>query len=193
MLDFSFLKTLPIDQVRNGMAEIIKIAVVANSGIFELLEKYGEDLLHTRFGHLDGTPELREIAHRVTYDAIDDDAAARGAQPARARPRPGHRLRPHLEPDPRAGARRCRSSTVTPSAIDMAFSATIAEQRGSSAISERDRIFWLMSRLGLAIDSPYLTPELLAEGDRVDPADPRRAAARGGAAARSAPASSSTT
>jgi 3-dehydroquinate synthetase len=70
ILDFSFLKTLPPKEVRNGMAELIKISAVANVGIFELLEKYGPDLLATRFGHLDGTPELRDIAHRVTYDAI---------------------------------------------------------------------------------------------------------------------------
>ena len=71
ILDSSFLKTLPLDQIRNGMAELIKISVVAHSGIFELLEKYGEDLLHTRFGHVDGTPELRETAHKITYEAID--------------------------------------------------------------------------------------------------------------------------
>jgi len=46
-------------------------------------------------------------------------------------------------------------------AIDMAFSATIAQQRGYISVIERDRILGLMSRLGLAIDSPYLTPELL--------------------------------
>ena len=65
ILDFSFLKTLPVDQVRNGMAELLKISVVANRDIFELLEKYGEDLLLTRFGYLDGTPELREIGWMV--------------------------------------------------------------------------------------------------------------------------------
>ena len=43
----------------------------------------------------------------------------------------------------------------------MAFSTTIAEQRGYISASDRDRIFWLMSRLGLSLDSPYLTPELL--------------------------------
>ena len=91
-----------VEQVRNGMAELIKIAVVGNESIFELLEKYGEDLLATRFGHLDGTPELREIAHRLTYDAIETMLRARDAEPPRARPRPGDRLRPHLEPD--AGA-----------------------------------------------------------------------------------------
>jgi demethyl-4-deoxygadusol synthase len=46
-------------------------------------------------------------------------------------------------------------------AIDMSFSATIAQQRGYITVADRDRIIGLMSRLGLAIDSPYLTPELL--------------------------------
>ncbi|MGL4177687.1 MAG: sedoheptulose 7-phosphate cyclase, partial [Dermatophilaceae bacterium] len=70
LLDFSFLRTLPTPQVRNGMAELIKIATVGNEAVFDLLEKYGEDLLATRFGHLDGTPELRAIGDRVTYDGI---------------------------------------------------------------------------------------------------------------------------
>jgi hypothetical protein len=43
----------------------------------------------------------------------------------------------------------------------MAFSTTIAEQRGYISVSERDRIFWLMSRLGLSLNSPYLTSGLL--------------------------------
>ena len=62
-LDFSFLETLPEDQVRNGMAELIKIAVVGNAGIFELLEKHGEELLRTRFGHSTGPPSC---ARRLT-------------------------------------------------------------------------------------------------------------------------------
>ena len=161
LLDFSFLKTLPTDQVRNGMAEIIKIAVVSNSGIFELMEKYGEDLLGTRFGHLDGTDELREIAHRMTYDAIDtmlrlevpnlqeldlDRVIAYG-----------HTWSPTLELSPEVPYFHGHAIN-----IDMAFSTTIAEVRGYVSPSERDRIFWLMARLGLALDSPHLTPELLA-------------------------------
>ena len=160
LLDFSFLKTLPIDQVRNGMAELIKISTVANSGIFELLEKYGEDLLHTRFGHLDGTPELREIANRVTYNAIDtmltlevpnlheldlDRVIAFG-----------HTWSPVLELAPEIPFFHGQAIN-----IDMALSTTLAEQRGYISISERDRIFYLMSRLGLALNSPLLTSELL--------------------------------
>jgi demethyl-4-deoxygadusol synthase len=160
ILDFSFLKTLPIDQVRNGMAELIKIAVVGNSGIFELLEKYGEDLLHTRFGHLDGTAELRDTAHRATYDAIQtmlelevpnlqeldlDRVIAFG-----------HTWSPTLELTPEVPYFHGHAV-----AIDMALSTTIAERRGYLSVSDRDRIFWLMSRVGLSLTSPYLTPELL--------------------------------
>jgi 3-dehydroquinate synthase len=160
LLDFSFLATLPLDQVRNGMAELVKIAVVGNSGIFELLEKYGEDLLHTRFGHVDGTPELREVAHRVTREAIDtmlrlevpnlqeldlDRVIAFG-----------HTWSPTLELT--AEPHYFHGHAI---AVDMAFSTTLAEQRGIISVSERDRIFWLMSRIGLSLDSPHLTPELL--------------------------------
>ncbi len=162
ILDFSFLKTLPIDQVRNGMAEMIKISTVANSSVFTLLEKYGEDLLLSRFGYLDGTPELRDVAHRVTYDAIEtmltlevpnlheldlDRVIAFG-----------HTWSPTLELAPEIPFFHGHAIN-----IDMALSTTLAEQRGYISISEHDRVFWLMSRLGLALTSPHLTPELLRE------------------------------
>jgi 3-dehydroquinate synthetase len=161
ILDFSFLKTLPPKEIRNGMAELIKISAVANVGIFELLEKYGPDLLATRFGQLDGNPELRDIAHRVTYDAIhtmlrlevpnlhEDDLDRVIAF--------GHTWSPVLELAPQAPFVHGHAIS-----IDMAFSTTIAEQRGYISASDRDRIFWLMSRLGLSLNSPYLTPGLLS-------------------------------
>ena len=113
LLDFSFLETLPEDQVRNGMAELIKIAVVANAEIFDLLEEHGEDLLRTRFGHLDGDDRAARGRRHDHLRRDRDDARPRGAEPARARPRPGDRLRPHLEPDAGADAARRRSSTAT--------------------------------------------------------------------------------
>jgi 3-dehydroquinate synthetase len=162
ILDFSFLGTLPVDQVRNGMAELVKIATVGNGQIFELLEKYGEDLLHTRFGHRDGSPELRDIAHRLTYDAIRtmlelevpnlkelelDRVIAFG-----------HTWSPTLELTPEHPYFHGHAI-----AVDMALSTTLAEQRGYLSAGDRDRIFWLMSRIGLTLDSPYLTPELLTK------------------------------
>ncbi|CAN5455430.1 3-dehydroquinate synthase [soil metagenome] len=162
LLDFSFLKTLPEDQVRNGMAELIKISVVGNSEIFELLEVHGADLLRTRFGHLHGTPELRAVGDHLTYQAIatmleleapnlheiDLDRVIAF----------GHTWSPTLEltpPDPFFHGHAIN--------IDMALSTTLAEQRGHLSAVDRDRVLGVMSDLGLALDSPHLTAELLTE------------------------------
>lgn len=160
ILDFSFLRTLPIAQIRNGMAELIKIAVVGNQEIFELLEEHGAALLHSRFGYLNGTPELQAVGHRLTYKAIQvmlelevpnlheldlDRVIAYG-----------HTWSPTLELTPEPPMLHGHSVN-----IDMAFTATIAQLRGYISVEDRNRILGLMSRLGLAIDSPYLTPELL--------------------------------
>ncbi|MFN9732548.1 MAG: sedoheptulose 7-phosphate cyclase [Microcystis sp.] len=160
ILDFSFLGTLPIEQIRNGMAELIKIAVVGNKEIFELLEEHGAALLHSHFGYLNGTPELQAVGHRLTYKAIQvmlelevpnlheldlDRVIAYG-----------HTWSPTLELTPEPPMLHGHSVN-----IDMAFTATIAELRGYISVEDRNRILGLMSRLGLAIDSLYLTPELL--------------------------------
>lgn len=160
LLDFSFLATLPVDQVRNGMAELVKISTVGNREIFETLEKYGEDLLTTRFGRLGGDDELREIADRLTYEAVrtmlelevpnlhelDLDRVIAF----------GHTWSPALELTPEVPFLHGHAIS-----IDMALSSTIALRRGYIAESERDRIFWVFSKLGLSLDSPHLTPELL--------------------------------
>ena len=64
ILDFSFLSTLPTAHVRNGMAELIKIAVVGNRRVFDLLDARGEELLHTGFGQGEGSPQLRQSPTR---------------------------------------------------------------------------------------------------------------------------------
>lgn len=159
-LDFSMLRTLPVDQVRNGIAEIIKIATVAHAGIFESLEKYAEDLLTSSFGQAEGSEHLREAADEITYDAIRtmlelevpnlhelelDRVIAYG-----------HTWSPTLElaPDPPLFHGHAIS-------VDMAYSATIAEQRGHISTADRDRVLTLLSSVGLAIDSPMFTSDLL--------------------------------
>jgi 3-dehydroquinate synthase len=160
MLDFAFLKTLPIDQIRNGMAELIKIAVVANKEIFELLEQYGEDILYSHFGYVNGTPELRQVAHKITYNAIktmlDLEVGNLHELDLDRVIAFGHTWSPTLELTPEIPMFHGHGVN-----IDMAFSTTIAERRGYITIQERDRILGLMSRLGLALDSPYLTEEVL--------------------------------
>ncbi len=160
LLDFGFLATLPEAQVRNGMAELVKIAVVGNRRVFELLEAHGPELLHTRFGHSGGTPELRAVGRELTHAAIGsmlelevpnlheldlDRVIAYG-----------HTWSPTLELAPDTPMLHGHAVNV-----DMAYSATLAARRGYITENERDRILGLMSRLGLALDSPYLTEDLL--------------------------------
>ncbi|NJL19651.1 MAG: sedoheptulose 7-phosphate cyclase [Leptolyngbyaceae cyanobacterium SM1_3_5] len=160
LLDFSFLKTLPIDQIRNGMAELVKIAVVANAEVFNLLDAHAEELLSTHFGYLGGSEEVKAAAHRINYESIKtmleletpnlhelmlDRVIAYG-----------HTWSPTLELAPSVPLLHGHAVN-----IDMALSATIAARRGYITPADRDRILTLMSRLGLAIDHPLLDGEML--------------------------------
>jgi 3-dehydroquinate synthase len=159
-LDFSFLSTLPTDHVRNGMAELVKIAVVANSEVFDLLFEYGEELLHTHFGYLSENQHLKTVAQRVNYEAIKtmleletpnlheldlDRVIAYG-----------HTWSPTLELAPHIPLLHGHAVN-----IDMAFSATIAQRRGYITTHDHERILGLMSRVGLALDHPLLDSDLV--------------------------------
>ncbi|MEC4983186.1 MAG: sedoheptulose 7-phosphate cyclase [Oscillatoria sp. PMC 1068.18] len=160
ILDFSFLKTLPTSQVRNGMAELVKIAVVSQKEVFELLEKHGKDLLENHFGFTNSDKELQGIGHQVNHKAIKkmlelevpnlheldlDRVIAYG-----------HTWSPTLELTPNVPLYHGHAVN-----IDMALSATIARQREYITPEEHDRILGLMSRIGLSLDHPLLEIDLL--------------------------------
>lgn len=160
LLDFGFLETLPIDQVRNGIAEIIKIATVGHREVFELLEQHGEELLESHVAQAPGAEHLRPVADEVTYEAIrrmlelevpnlhelDLDRVIAY----------GHTWSPTLELAPEPPFFHGHAIS-----IDMAYSATLAERLGLIDTVQRDRILGLLSRLGLSIDSPFFTAEIL--------------------------------
>jgi demethyl-4-deoxygadusol synthase len=160
ILDFTFLRSLPEAQVRNGMAELVKIATVANASVFELLERHGEELLETRFGNVGGDEHLRAVAEEVNVDSIrtmlDLEVPNLHELDLDRVIAFGHTWSPVLELEPTPPMLHGHAVCV-----DMALSATLAERRGYVSEVERDRILNLMSRLGLAVDDPHLTPELL--------------------------------
>jgi 3-dehydroquinate synthase len=161
ILDFSFLRSLPPAQVRNGMAELVKIATVANAGVFELLERHGEELLATRFGNLGGDEHLRAVAEEVNVDSIrtmlDLEVPNLHELDLDRVIAFGHTWSPTLELTPRKPFFHGHAIN-----IDMALSTTLAEQRGHLSVADRDRVLGVMSDLGLALDSHHLTPELLS-------------------------------
>lgn len=70
-LDFTFLRTLPIAQVRNGFAELIKISSCSHIQVFDLLDKFCEQLIETKFGRADGSrSEIRRAADIVRHSSL---------------------------------------------------------------------------------------------------------------------------
>jgi len=70
-LDFTFLRTLPTAQIRNGVAELIKISSCAHLDTFNLLDKYCEELIEKSFSRADGSSqELIDAADKINYEGI---------------------------------------------------------------------------------------------------------------------------
>ena len=72
-LDFTFLRTLPEGQVRNGFAELIKISSCAHLRTFDLLDQFCEKLIETKFGRSDdATDDVRKAADEINRSGIHE-------------------------------------------------------------------------------------------------------------------------
>lgn len=72
-LDFSFLRTLPEAQIRNGFAELIKISTCAHLETFELLEQFCEEIISTAFGRTDGASQaVRDASDKINRAGIHE-------------------------------------------------------------------------------------------------------------------------
>ncbi len=164
LVDRNFFRTLDIGHVRNGMAEIIKMAVTDDPVLFELLEDYGSRLLETHFATKGGDGELAEIADDVIYRALFSYMKHEGTnmfETYQDRPHAyGHTWSPRFEP----AVKLMHGHAVT---IGMAFGATLAQQMGWLKTTERDRIIGLCRSLGLSVYHPILEDiDLMLEGQK---------------------------
>lgn len=72
-LDFTFLRTLAIAQVRNGFAELIKISSCSHLETFNLLDRYCEQLIEKSFGRANGSSqELIDVADKINRQGIHE-------------------------------------------------------------------------------------------------------------------------
>ncbi|TPX16272.1 uncharacterized protein E0L32_003921 [Thyridium curvatum] len=163
-LDFTFLRTLPIAQVRNGFAELIKISSCSHLEVFELLDKHCEDLIENKFGRADGSSaELRRAADIINREGIYEMLRLEspnlheiGLDRVIAY---GHTWSPLHELIPETPLRHGHAIS-----IDMAYSATLANQRGFLSDAEHLRLLTLFSRAGLSIDHPQFDNDVLEKG-----------------------------
>jgi 3-dehydroquinate synthase len=160
-LDFTFLRTLPVAQIRNGFAELIKISSCADGRTFDLLDAHCEDLIATAFGRNDGaSPELRKAADEICragiYEMLKLETPNLHEIMLDRVIAYGHTWSPlhELIPDPPLRHGHAIS-------IDMAFSATVSHVRGLLSSEDHTRLLRLFSRAGLSMDHPAFDGPLL--------------------------------
>ncbi|KAG0150686.1 hypothetical protein CROQUDRAFT_651906 [Cronartium quercuum f. sp. fusiforme G11] len=166
-LDFTSLKTLPIDQVRNGFAELMKISAVGDIRIWSLLVKYGVELIETKFGRLEIDSENSDQIR-----AIADEVCERGIKLMLDLETPnlheigldrviafGHTWSPTLELRPKLPLRHGHAI-----AIDMAYSATLAWSRSYITETDRDEVLDLFHAVGLSVDHDLFDDDLIEKG-----------------------------
>jgi len=164
LVDRHLFRTLATGHIRNGMAEIIKMAITDDPVLFELMEHHGSTLMETHFATLNGSEELATIADDVIYRALFSYMKHEGTnmfETYQDRPHAyGHTWSPRFEP----AARLMHGHAVT---IDMAFGASLAVEMGWLKPEERDRIIALCRSLGLSVYHPILeNVELMIDGQK---------------------------
>ncbi|KAI1840903.1 hypothetical protein JX265_013399 [Neoarthrinium moseri] len=163
-LDFTMLRTLPVAQVRNGFAELIKISSCSHLEVFNLLDKYCEQLIDSKFGRADNSAvEVRKAADVINREGIYEMLKLEspnlheiGLDRVIAY---GHTWSPLHELIPDTPLRHGHAIS-----IDMAYSATLAKQRGLLTDTEHRRLFALFSRAGLTLDHPQFDDDVLEKG-----------------------------
>lgn len=166
LIDRSFLATVSARQLRNGMGEIFKMALIKDLRLFELLEEHGKALIEARFqestlgaGGVTGAVADEVIARAIVgmAEELETNLWEKKLQ------RPvdyGHSFSPLIEM--RALPELLHGEAVT---MDCVFSALIAANRGMISGADLDRIITVARKMGLEPSHPlFCDVDLVMEG-----------------------------
>lgn len=158
LLDRRFLETLDSRHIVNGLAEILKIALIKDRTLFELLERYGTTLIEER---LQGRTEESEwaasqVIERAITGMLEELELNLWEHKLERVVDYGHSFSPTIEM--MALPELLHGEAVN---IDMALSTLLSTQRGLISIEERDRIFALMRKLRLPVYHRLSRPTVL--------------------------------
>lgn len=160
LIDPVFLRTLDVRHLSNGLGEILKIAMVKDSVLFELLARHGRRLVAERFqqeGSADGGRAAVEVLQRAIHGMLEELQPDLWEGNLRRLMDFGHSFSPTLEME--ALPDLLHGEAVT---IDMAFSMLIARRRGTVRPDQYRRVIDVARDLGLPVWHAACTPELMA-------------------------------
>ncbi|MFB9319306.1 sedoheptulose 7-phosphate cyclase [Cryptosporangium minutisporangium] len=164
LIDRSFLATLPTRQLRNGMGEIFKMALIKDARLFGLLERYGAELIEGKFQDAappggtaaSGGPPLwtganpaDEVIGRAIQGMVEELQPNLWEKQLERSVDYGHSFSPLLEM--RALPDLYHGEAVT---LDCVFSAFLAAHRGLLRSDEVHRVVACARSLGLPVWHP---------------------------------------
>jgi len=152
LLDRSLLRTLPRRHLCNGVCEIVKLAVIKDAELFDLLEQFGAAGLETAFQGACGG----EILDRAIFDMLEELAPNLYEDDLARKADFGHTFSYGLET--RHAGRLLHGEAVL---LDILASTVIAQQRGLLIRADANRILALIERLAMAPAIELLDAELM--------------------------------
>lgn len=143
LLDPKFLRTLPERHVKDGLSEALKIAIVGDGALFELMEAHAGVLLPTRLstqtGHDVIAKSVKAMLTALSGNLYELDSYRRMVDF-------GHTFSPFIESD--TAYQVTHGQAV---AVDIAISTTLARHLGLLGEAEFERIVRLMLAMELPI------------------------------------------
>jgi 2-epi-5-epi-valiolone synthase len=154
VVDPRFLATLSIRQTRNGLSEALKIALVADRPLFELIEEHALDLIRTKLQCAYGTELIRRSIRAMLLE-LSPNLHERILDRF---PDYGHTFSPVFE---------FELSDIEHGeavALDMAVATGLATLLGMLDFGDAERILATQHVLGLPIVRPGMTLDMLMRG-----------------------------
>jgi 3-dehydroquinate synthetase/predicted NBD/HSP70 family sugar kinase len=154
VVDPRFLSTLSDRQIRNGLSEALKVALVADRELFELIEKCGADLIHTKLQSPPGTEAVRRAIRAMLLE-LSPNLHERNLERLVDY---GHTFSPVFE---------FELSSVEHGeavALDMALATALAALLGVLDLDTALRILSAQDSLGLPMIRPGVSVDMLARG-----------------------------
>lgn len=153
--DPALLTTLPAREIRCGLAEIVKMAVIRDAGLFAALES-NPDVFQRPTGHAALEDQVVRTSMRLMMEELCPNL--REHELARLVDF-GHTFSPVIET---AGRHRLEHGEAV--AVDMAISAQVARLLGLLDPEDCERVVALLERLGLPVFDPQTcTPQLMTQ------------------------------
>lgn len=154
-LDREFLATLEPRELSNGLGEILKMALVKDRRLFELVEQHGAALIESRFQR---HPVAHEVLDRAIHGMLEELQPNLWEEHLERLVDFGHTFSPTLEM--RALPSLLHGEAVS---IDMALSTALSVARRLVSESEADRILTTMRAVGLPTSHELCQPDFLWE------------------------------